>query len=71
MDTLKERSALERRYFHGRQPVDVVERKRTHEDSAPMPTVVPGLAPTMPEHGDRAYLDAFLEALQERAGPFL
>ena len=30
MDTLKERSALERRYFTGRQPVDAVER---HEDA--------------------------------------
>jgi glucose-1-phosphate cytidylyltransferase len=47
MDTLKERSALERRYFTGDSPWMLWNGTKTHADSAPMPTIVPGLAPTM------------------------
>ena len=50
MDTLKERSALERRYFTGDSPWMLWNGKGTHEDSPPMPTLVPGLAPTVPGH---------------------
>jgi glucose-1-phosphate cytidylyltransferase len=41
MDTLKERSALERRYFTGDSPWMLWNGTTTHDDSAPMPTVVP------------------------------
>ena len=50
MDTLKERSALERRYFTGDSPWMLWNGTTTHDDSAPMPTVVPGLAPNLFTH---------------------
>jgi glucose-1-phosphate cytidylyltransferase len=50
MDTLKERSTLERRYFTGDRPWMVWNGTRTHEDNAPMPTMVPGLAPNLFTH---------------------
>jgi glucose-1-phosphate cytidylyltransferase len=50
MDTLKERSTLERRYFTGDSPWMVWNGTRTHEDNAPMPTMVPGLAPNLFTH---------------------
>jgi glucose-1-phosphate cytidylyltransferase len=50
MDTLKERSALERRYFTGDSPWMLWNGMRTHDASAPMPTIVPGLAPTVFTH---------------------
>ena len=53
MDTLKERSALERRYFAGDSPWMLWNGIRTHDDNAPMPTIVPGLAPTYSPTRDR------------------
>jgi glucose-1-phosphate cytidylyltransferase len=50
MDTLKERSTLERRYFTGDSPWMVWNGTRTHDDNAPMPTMVPGLAPNLFTH---------------------
>jgi len=50
MDTLKERSALERRYFTGDSPWMLWNGTTTHDDSEPMPTVVPGLAPNLFTH---------------------
>jgi glucose-1-phosphate cytidylyltransferase len=50
MDTLKERSALERRYYTGDSPWMVWNGTRTHDDNAPIPTMVPGLAPNLFTH---------------------
>ena len=50
MDTLKERSTLERRYYTGDSPWMVWNGTRTHDDNAPIPTMVPGLAPTLFTH---------------------
>jgi glucose-1-phosphate cytidylyltransferase len=50
MDTLKERSTLEHRYFTGDSPWIVWNGTRTHDDNAPMPTMVPGLAPNLFTH---------------------
>jgi glucose-1-phosphate cytidylyltransferase len=47
MDTLKERSALERRYFTGDSPWMLWNGTETHDDGAPLPTIVPGLVPTV------------------------
>jgi glucose-1-phosphate cytidylyltransferase len=50
MDTLKERSTLERRYYTGDSPWMVWNGTRTHDDNAPIPTMVPGLAPNLFTH---------------------
>jgi glucose-1-phosphate cytidylyltransferase len=47
MDTLKERSALERRYFTGNSPWMLWNGTTTHDDGPPVPTMVPGLVPTV------------------------
>src|SRR6476661_779191 len=50
MDTLKERSTLAPRSYTGDSPWMLWNGTTTHDDSAPMPTVVPGLAPNLFTH---------------------